>query len=83
MPIYSYELCDSEEPCIRCGQGFELLRPVSAPPLEHCPLCRKKVRKVVSGFHTPTVTKPVSTTEAKDAGFAVYRKVGTGEYERQ
>ncbi len=83
MPIYAYELCEGEEPCARCGKGFDLHRPVSAPPLECCPLCRKKVRKVISGFYTPSVMKPVSTSEAKNAGFSVYRKIGTGEYERQ
>jgi putative FmdB family regulatory protein len=83
MPIYCYELCDGEEPCARCGNGFELHRPLSAPPLEKCPLCRKRVRKVITPFNTPTVMKPVSTTDAKNAGFAVYKKIGSGEYERQ
>lgn len=81
MPIYEYELCEGD--CKACGGRFQLNRPVSRPPLEKCPLCRKPVRKVISAFNTPKATKPVSTTDAKSAGFTVFKKVGKGEYERQ
>ncbi len=58
-------------------------RPLSAPPLEKCPLCRQPVRKLLSSFSTPNILKPLSTSQAKSAGFKVYKKVGKGEYERQ
>lgn len=81
MPIYEYELCDGE--CKLCGGTFTLRRPVTAPPLEKCPLCKKAVRKVISGFNTPSITKPVSISDAKKAGFTVLKRLGKGEYERQ
>jgi len=81
MPIYEYELCEGD--CKVCGGRFQLNRPISRPPLENCPLCKKPVRKVISNFSTPKASKAPSVTEAKQAGFKVFKKVGKGEYERQ
>jgi hypothetical protein len=41
------------------------------------------VRKLISGFNTPSITKPVSISDAKKAGFTVLKRVSKGEYERQ
>jgi hypothetical protein len=60
-----------------------LRRPVTAKPLTQCPACKKPVRKVLSGFNTPKLTKPVSISDAKKAGFTVLKRVNKGEYERQ
>ena len=68
---------------VTVGLGFTLRRPVSAKPLEKCPACKRPVRKIISSFSTPTHLKPLSITEAKKAGFTVYKKLGKGEYERQ
>jgi putative FmdB family regulatory protein len=81
MPIYEYEPCSGD--CKVCKGSFSLNRPLSAPPLENCPLCRKPVRKIISSFSTPNLLKPLSVSEAKAAGFKVFHKVGKGEYERQ
>lgn len=81
MPIYEYELCEGD--CKVCGGRFSLRRPVSRPALEKCPLCRKAVRKVISTVNTPTKLKPLSISDAKKAGFTVFKKLGKGEYERQ
>lgn len=81
MPIYEYELCEGS--CVVCGGRFTLRRPLSAKPLTHCPACKKPVRKVFSTFNTPTITKPVSISDAKKAGFTVLKRVNKGEYERQ
>lgn len=81
MPLYEYELCEGD--CKACGGKFTLNRPLSAKPLTHCPACRKPVRKVFSGFSTPTKLKPLSVTDAKKAGFTVLKRLGKGEYERQ
>lgn len=83
MPIYVYELCEGEPPCKACGGCFEISRPVNREPLTKCPLCRKAVRKVVANVNTPKIAKPLSTADAKNAGFSVWKKLGTGEYERQ
>ncbi len=80
MPLYEYELCEGD--CKMCGGKFTLRRPMAAPPLKDCPLCRKPVRKIISQVNTPKITKPVSYTDAKKAGFTVLKKVSKGEYER-
>ena len=81
MPLYEFERCDGT--CVICGGRFTLRRPSSAPPLTKCPLCRQPVRRVFSTFNTPTLSKPLSVSDAKQAGFTVLKRVGKGEYERQ
>lgn len=81
MPLYEYEL--KEGHCAICGGQFTLRRPVTAPALTRCPLCKKAVRRVYSGFNTPKLLKPLSITDAKKAGFTVLKRVRKGEYERQ
>ena len=82
MPIYQYEP-SGEGGCVSCRQGFELRRPLDAPPLTHCPLCKAPVRKVIAPVHSPRKLKPVSVSDAKKAGFTVLKRLGKGEYERQ
>ena len=80
MPIYEYEPCDGA--CKICGGCFQLNRPVSRADLTECPLCKKPVRKLISNFSTPKVSKPLSVSDAKSAGFTILKKVGKGEYEK-
>jgi len=40
MPIYEYH-------CDHCGD-FEEMQRISDPPLQKCPRCRKKVRRLIS-----------------------------------
>ena len=81
MPLYEYEPCEGA--CGICKGHFTLNRPLTAPELVKCPLCRKAVRKTLSGFNTPRITAPVSVVDAKKAGFSVWKRVGKGEYERE
>ena len=81
MPLYEYERCDGN--CLICGGNFTLRRPASAPALTKCPLCKQPVRRVFSTFNTPTLSRPLSVSDAKKAGFTVLKRVATGEYERQ
>ncbi len=81
MPIYEYESLG--EGCAVCKKRFELRRPLDRPELTACPICRKPVRKVISSVNTPTITKPLSVSDAKKAGFTVYEKRDKGVYERQ
>ena len=81
MPLYEYELCDGD--CVVCGAKFTLRRPLSAPELKVCPLCKRPVRKLISSFNSPVHSKPVSISDAKKAGFTVLKRVNKGEYERQ
>jgi len=63
-----------------CGGKFTLRRPLSAAALTNCPACKKPVRRIWSTFNSP---KAVSISDAKKAGFSVFKKVSKGEYERQ
>lgn len=85
MPIYEYVSEAPDDParsCRICARGFELRRPVSRPSLAVCPLCKHPVRKVVSRINAPRVTKPLSVTDAKKAGFTVLEKRDQGVYEK-
>lgn len=66
MPTYEYA-------CKHCGHRFELLQKISAPPLEKCPKCSKKLDRLIgsgsgiifkgSGFYAtdyPKTPKPKS-----------------------
>ena len=81
MPIYEYEPQDGD--CKICGGRFELRRPASREPLQACPLCKKPVRKVVSSVNTPRLTKPLSVSDAKQAGFQVLKRRDEGVYEKE
>jgi putative FmdB family regulatory protein len=80
MPIYVYEPLDQN--CHICKGRFELNRPLSRPPLTHCPLCKKPVRQIITPFSTPKITKPFSLTDAKKAGFTVLERKDKGVYEK-
>ena len=82
MPTYSYIAENPEEACPSCRRGFDLRRPISRPPLTHCPLCRRPVKKLLASFNTPKVTKPLSISDAKAAGFTILEKRVDGNYER-
>ena len=81
MPIYEYQAIEGG--CAVCKNRFELRRPLDRPELTKCPICRNPVRKVISSVNTPTITKPLSVSDAKKAGFTVYEKRDKGVYERQ
>ena len=81
MPLYEFELCEGD--CKVCGGKFTLNRPLSAKPLTHCPACKRPVRKIISSFSTPHKLKPLSVSDAKKAGFSVFKRLNKGEYERQ
>ena len=83
MPIYEYVAADEEAGCPACRRGFEIRRPLSRPPLEICPVCKQAVKKLISkGITSPQITKPLSVTDAKKAGFTVLEKRDGGEYEK-
>jgi putative FmdB family regulatory protein len=82
MPIYEYIAEDPEQSCRICAKGFELNRPVDRDPLLACPMCKKPVRKLISKVSTPRITKPLSVSEAKSAGFTILEKRDEGVYEK-
>ncbi|HCE05316.1 MAG TPA: FmdB family transcriptional regulator, partial [Verrucomicrobiales bacterium] len=50
MPIYEYEHTEGSRVC---PVKFEVNRPLNAPPLTVCPVCKKPVRRVYGGFYMP------------------------------
>ncbi len=85
MPIYEYEseaADDPERSCRICRRGFELRRPAERQALEKCLICKHPVKKVVSRVNTPRVSKPLSISDAKKAGFTVLEKRDQGVYEK-
>ncbi len=82
MPIYEYIAIDPEKGCRTCARGFELMRPVDRAPLEKCPLCRNAVKKLITRVNSPKITKPLSVSDAKSAGFTVLKRRDKGVYEK-
>lgn len=82
MPIYEYIAEDPDKSCRICAKGFELMRPVDRAPLEHCLYCKNPVRKLISRVSTPRLTKPLSVSDAKSAGFTVLKRRDKGVYEK-
>jgi len=85
MPIYEYVAATPDDPahsCRICARGFELRRPVDRAPLLVCPMCKHPVKKLVSRINTPSITKPLSVSDAKKAGFTVLEKRDVGVYEK-
>jgi len=86
MPLYEYisvNADDQQQSCRICARGFELRRPVDRAPLEVCPLFKNPIKKVISRVNTPKITKPLSISDAKKAGFTVLEKRDEGVYEKQ
>ncbi len=82
MPIFRYR--PDPSPCKLCGEGFEITHKATDPDLTECPTCGKKViKQLPTGFNSPKILKKPSTTEAKQAGFTVLKKISDGEYEKQ
>jgi hypothetical protein len=55
---------------------------MARPALTHCPLCKRPIKKLVTAFNTPKITKPTSVSDAKSAGFTVLEKRCDGSYEK-
>jgi uncharacterized protein YbaR (Trm112 family) len=55
---------------------------VDRTPLLVCPLCKHPVKKVISRVNTPAITKPLSISDAKKAGFTILERRDQGVYEK-
>ena len=82
MPLYEYIADPPEDGCRICSQGFELRRPIDRAPLKACPICKNPVQKLISSINTPKISKPLSVSDAKSAGFTVLEKRDEGTYEK-
>lgn len=82
MPIHRYT--PQHAPCKLCGDGFDHRQAPSAPDLSACPTCGQSVtRASIQSTHTPKLLKPLSVSDAKSAGFTVFKRTSGGEFERQ
>ncbi len=76
MPRYDYEPVDGH--CSFCGGRFELAQSMSEPALTECPMCDKKVRRLISA---PALKIERSNAELRDLGFTKLQKRQDGTYE--
>ncbi|RRJ98971.1 zinc ribbon domain-containing protein [Opitutaceae bacterium TAV4] len=82
MPVYRY--VPKQSPCKLCGTGFDYRHSAGGEALTHCPTCGQPVtREAVHTVNTPKLLKPLSVTDAKQAGFTVLKRTAAGEYEKQ
>ncbi|MDZ8117583.1 FmdB family zinc ribbon protein [Pontiella agarivorans] len=82
MPIREYAAVDPGKSCRHCGNGFEEVEAIDAPPKKTCPRCGSKITRQLSA---PRVGSSESGLHdrAKSAGFTTYEKLGKGEYEKK
>lgn len=79
MPIYEYE--HEFDECELCDFRFGVVQAVGEKPLEFCPSCGLKVKRVVSLVRV-LKSRPMSASRAAKAGFTTWKKSGPGEWEK-
>jgi putative FmdB family regulatory protein len=81
MPVYDYEAKDASLSCPYCREGFECVRALADPRLEHCPKCGSPVTKIISA---PAIGRSKSKLDdrARNAGFTKLKRTSGGEYEK-
>jgi putative FmdB family regulatory protein len=81
MPIYHYQPASGN--CRLCGKGFECVQSGKEDPLRECPKCGLAVvRTQVNEVQIPKHLRKIGSAEARNAGFTVLKKTGSGEYEK-
>ena len=78
MPIYQYK--SEKKGCKTCTSGLEIMQSMKDKPLQKCPQCGTKVKKIpsrVSGF-----VPLLSNSSLRDKGFTKLVKRDTGTYEK-
>ncbi len=81
MPVYEYEA--TGEGCAACRNGFEVIRAMSDPPVETCPICKGPVkRKVSAAFVQGKPLDPMASSNLEAKGFARYEKDKQGLYRK-
>jgi putative FmdB family regulatory protein len=71
MPIYEYQ-------CKKCGQ-FEVMQRITEPPLERCPQCRTKVKKLISNTSFQLKGSGWYATDYARRGSTAPEKAGDGK----
>lgn len=82
MPFYTY-LAATDESCDKCHDGFDILQRLNSDPLERCPECGNKVKKVISAPNVVSGKAHLTTDKtAAKKGFTKYKRAGKGVYEK-
>ena len=72
MPIYEYQAFDPDMSCRQCRSPFEVYQEIREAPLETCPHCGSKVRKIISWCRA-------AVTERADEDTRVEKKIKSYE----
>jgi hypothetical protein len=82
MPFFRYSPTPS--PCKLCGSGFDHRQGANDPDLSACPTCGLPVvRQRIHAVNAAKILAPVSISSAKQAGFKVFKRISSGEFEKQ
>jgi len=71
MPIYEYR-------CEKCGD-FEQMQRITDPPLERCPTCQRRIRRLISSTSFQLKGSGWYVTDYKRAGAGNGATKGTGD----
>jgi putative FmdB family regulatory protein len=55
MPIYEYQTSNRNKACSKCLNAFEVFQKIDEKPLNQCPSCGNKVRKIISWCRSAVV----------------------------
>lgn len=85
-PVYCYQHAEKTA-CDLCRKGFEVRQKLTDTPLQACPECGAKLKKIITkvNVHTSLTSAGGHTLSEKNItqqGFTQYRKVGPGQYEK-
>jgi len=75
MPIYEYVSEHTESGCIRCARGFEALQSLRDPPIECCPECGVRVKRIISRCRA-AVVEPSPENARVERILADYERAG-------
>jgi len=81
MPIYEYKLLTGTG-CDYCRNGFDQMQKISADPLQQCPQCSAKIRRIISAPSLPKPGPSLAPSNLEKHGFTQYRKSSKGEYHK-
>jgi len=80
MPTYEYE-------CTHCGHNFEISQKMTDRPLEKCPQCNRKIRRLIgtgagiifkgSGFYATDYRKKSPPQNVADSSSSMAKKPNT------
>jgi len=75
MPIYEYQAVEPDSACSKCRRTFEVIQGIHENPLEACPNCGRKIRKVISRCHAAVMETPDEHVRVVEQ-IADYEKAG-------